>query len=374
MEVFNSSSPVINSSSPVIPKFDPRWRRATDLWLQSAFFPKENCRRVSWVICRRANKITREQYDAKNKINTEELSVPGLRPMDNQSKNDKAVDIESVSPSSLSENDFSKIHEITQDMWARWLWEFLECDNCSYIASKDDIFGSWKYGITSEGYKKTIAFILSHMDDNDQKKIYSCPHCNSAMSPIYWNNYKDEIKSRLLDTESYLTVCRVRWEIVWYMDFFVASPEEAYERDWKRHYEGVGFSEIDKRISLNLGYTPKKIICFTAMGLLEEYSNFFTIYTLLNTNFQSAPKSIYKIPWATELNKDSWLYNIYRLMWSNSLHLTDDINWLQKLKHIKGTYKSDIVTFPSPVETFMDNFSMSIRQFLRRYWSWLKNN
>ena len=365
---------IMSSSLSVVPKYDPRGRRATDLWLEPAYYPKEECRRTSWIICRRINKVFREQYSKGNENNINEAISPWIRPIVIQAKNENAVKIESVNPHSLSESDFSKIHEITQDMWARWLWEFLECSNCSYIASKDDIFGSWKYGITAEWYKKTIAFILSHMDDNHRKNIYSCPNCNCTMSPIYGNNYKDEIKSRLLDTESYLTICRVRWEIVWYMDFFVASPEEAYERDWKRHYEGLGFSEIDKRISINLGYMPKKIICFTAMWLLEEYSNFFTIYTLLNTNFQSAPRSIYKIPWATELNKNSWLYSIYRLMWSQSLHLTDDRDWLEKLKHIKGTYNSDIVTFPSPVETFMDNFSMSIRQFLRRYWSWLKNN
>lgn len=40
----------------------------------------------------------------------------------------------------ICEQDLLKIHEIEQDMWAEWIWEYLKCDWCWEIFSKKDIY------------------------------------------------------------------------------------------------------------------------------------------------------------------------------------------------------------------------------------------
>jgi hypothetical protein len=76
------------------------------------------------------------------------------------------------------------------------------------------------------------------MDDLGCYK-FSCPHCNNHMDEIYGAEYVNDIKSRLLDTKSFLTLCKFNNTIVGYMDFFISSLEDSYERDWERHYEAI---------------------------------------------------------------------------------------------------------------------------------------
>ncbi|MBX9809448.1 hypothetical protein K2X92_03615 [Candidatus Gracilibacteria bacterium] len=271
--------------------------------------------------------------------------------------------IESVDPFSLSEKDFMAIQEVNQDMWARGLGEFLECSNCSHISSKYDVFGEGRLGVTIDAYRKSVKHIMHEYNCNE----FACPHCSHKMDQIYGEQYIEDIKNRLLGTHSYIALCRFKGEIVGYMDCFIGSIEDAYEIDWKRHYVNVGVPEIKKRVTDILGYTPEQIYCFTAMGLLEEHNNFYSIFQLLNVASAAIPDSQMNIPGVSELDKNNNLYSIYAKMGGKSLGISDDPSLQSKIVNTQNTYSSDLTFFTKPVVAFKNNFSVGIKKFLRQY-------
>ena len=276
-----------------------------------------------------------------------------------------ATTIESFNPHNLTDIEFQDILEVNQDMWARWLGEFLECKNCNHISSKADIFLDPKYNLWVYQYKQSVKQIMKDLSCTS----FDCPHCKNPMDEIYGTDYLHEIKSRLLDNESYLTLCKFNNKIVWYMDFFSTSLENAYEKDLKRHYNSVWFDEIKKRVTNILWYTPVEVFCFTSIWLLENHNSFFSVFQLLNISLQSVPDEYNYRPGITEISKNTNLHPIYTLMTGKSLGIADDPTLSWKIGNKQSWYLSDVMIFAHPVETFKTKFSIGIRQFLKEYWS-----
>jgi len=276
-----------------------------------------------------------------------------------------ATTIESFDPHNLTSDEFQDIHEVNQDMWARGLGEFLECKNCNYIASKADIFLDPKFNIWVYQYKQSVKQIMKDLSCQS----FDCPHCKNSMVEIYWSHYLQDIKSRLLDNQSYLTLCKFNNKIVWYMDFFSTSLENAYERDLKRHYHNIWFEEIKTRVTNILGYIPDEVFCFTSIWLLENHNSFFSVFQLLNISLQSVPDEYNYRPGITEVSKSTNLHPMYTIMTGKSLGIAEDPTLYPKITNKQNWYLSDIMIFAHPVETFKKNFSIGIRQFLKEYWS-----
>ena len=66
------------------------------------------------------------------------------------------VSISKVHPEALSDTDFEQLNNVTQDMWAYGIGEFVQCNSCHEMHSKHDIFGNYP----KEVYEMTTARIM----------------------------------------------------------------------------------------------------------------------------------------------------------------------------------------------------------------------
>jgi hypothetical protein len=72
------------------------------------------------------------------------------------SQNLPQLTIEKVDPKSLSHDDILSLAEVTQDMWADGIGEFVQCIDCGHMHSKKDIYGH----LTTENYNRTVRKIM----------------------------------------------------------------------------------------------------------------------------------------------------------------------------------------------------------------------
>lgn len=269
------------------------------------------------------------------------------------------LNIKNVNPYDLSERDFTRLNEITQDMWAEWIWEFVQCKCCWKMMGKKDIF----WHLSKDVYDRTVKQIMAIL----KVKEISCIYCKWETDLVYGDDNTQNIKARLLDSEhSTLIVCEnSSWEIVWYMDWYVDDLDTIFARELKYHYEYVWIDEIKNRVNKILRWTPQKLISFSSLWLISWYWNFFNIFEIYKKFSQSLPLDFINVPWITELDRNNNLYFIYKNMLSISLWLSDDNETKTKIANTWENYASDIVVFEKPLENFTKSFNVWIRDFLK---------
>lgn len=271
----------------------------------------------------------------------------------------KSCNIKTINPKDLTQEHFIRLNEVTQDMWANGIWEFVQCENCNKMMSKQDIF----WHLEKEIYYETTSKIIKIL----WIKEINCVNCSWKTNFVYWDNNIDNIKSRLLQSkDSFIVLCENdAWEIIWYMDWYVESPEVIFKRELYSHYSEVWFEEINKRVIKILWHNPNEMISFSSMWLLPNYSNFFTIFAIYKAFSEVVPMDYLLTPWITELDKNNNLYFIYKNMLGKSLDIKSCGNLKKKIKNTWENYDSDIVVFNHPSKNFKEKFSLWIREFLR---------
>lgn len=269
------------------------------------------------------------------------------------------LNIKNVNPYDLSERDFTRLNEITQDMWAEWIWEFVQCKCCWKMMGKKDIF----WHLSKDVYDRTVKQIMAIL----KVKEIGCIYCKWETDLVYGDDNTQNIKARLLDSEhSTLIVCEnSSWEIVWYMDWYVDDLDTIFARELKYHYEYVWIDEIKNRVNKILRWTPQKLISFSSLWLISWYWNFFNIFEIYKKFSQSLPLDFINVPWITELDRNNNLYFIYKNMLSISLWLSDNNETKTKIANTWENYASDIVVFEKPLENFTKSFNVWIRDFLK---------
>lgn len=233
--------------------------------------------------------------------------------------------IESVNPRSLSKIDLEKIVEIEQDMWARedWLWEYMKCESCLKIHSKEDIFWHLSNDIKIQTVKKIEEII-------DFDKV--CSYCNWKIESIYdRNEYIESIRDRYFNSiESFLTVYRDdNWEIRWFMDWYIDSFEKIYEREFSTYYSNFWVSGIKKIINENLFLNiPDEILVCTSLWFENKYKNFFDLYEVMKIFFLWIyKKRWWNVFWIAESVLWTNTHSIYYSLWAKEI-------WLSKFNNL----------------------------------------
>ena len=265
--------------------------------------------------------------------------------------------IESLDPKRLSSQEMNEIFEIEQDMWAYWIWEFVQCECCNNIYSKNDIFGH----LQKEVQVLTVSKIMSLLEID----TISCKSCDWNAKLIYDEEYIWDIEKRYKKYESFLTVYRNQeWSIKWFIDGYVAPFESIYTNELESHYGNVSIWEIKGKIRRILWRSvPNALFSFSSMGTEQKYANFRLIFNLLQHFINSIPNQYNQLLWITELDKGWNLDMIYRQMWSRDLWFSDSWNISNK----SDSYNSDIYIIPHAIATYKQGFSYNIQQFLKRY-------
>ena len=274
------------------------------------------------------------------------------------------INVTKVDPKSLSWDDIASLAEVTQDMWADGIWEFVQCEECGHMHSKKDIF----WWLIPQIYSLTVRKLMGDFEID----TLSCHKCSGDVRFVYGKANIEVIRDRLLKTkESFLVVAsHEKWDIVWYEDAYIWSLEDIFYREFETHYRYVGVEEIRKRIFNVLGFSPDELLVLSDIWLLGKYRNFQNLFQILSKFSRSIPPENDKIPGFTELDKENSLYKISQSLWWISLWIDQDIQLGNKISNIWKGYKSDLIVYHRVAEIYRKNFSEWTARWLVSLMRW----
>ncbi|MGE4443454.1 MAG: hypothetical protein AB7E37_00495 [Candidatus Altimarinota bacterium] len=267
--------------------------------------------------------------------------------------------VRAVNPRDLTQGDFEKLNEVTQDMWAHGIGELVQCKCCNKMMSKQDIFGH----LEKEVYDETVKKIMGILSMSE----IACISCGGDTKFIYGEDHVENIKERLLQSEeSFLVVCENETgELVGYEEGYVDSLENIFKRELAYHYEVIGVDEIKKRIENIIGYNPEKLLVLSSIGILNKYSNFFTIFEILKhfaINMPDKYKGMYGI---SELDINNNLDFLSKHLGTISLGIYEDPELREKIVNTGDGYKSNLVLFPDVVDKYKYYLSNGVKAFMK---------
>lgn len=275
---------------------------------------------------------------------------------------DKII-LEKLDVSNIDNKTFDRLNIVTQEMWAHWIWEFVQCKCCDKMMSKKDIFGHLEKSVQ----KETVNDIMKILDISNIK----CLECNWETDFVYWDKNKQNIIDRLsLSKKSHIVVARDNsWEIVWYMDWYVDDLKTIFYREYETHYRNIWVASIKQRVE-EIIWNKDDIMVFSWIWFIEKYTNFFNMFMLLKYFFDSMTNIDLSTPAIAEVDLSNNIASIFRIMWYIPLWINSTF-W-DKITNKQSGYKSEMVIYKNPIFDFRTKFSMPIRQFLRVYWDALK--
>lgn len=241
-----------------------------------------------------------------------------------------------------SELSFTKIQEIytfLQDIW--WdphsLWEYAQCSACKKILSKNDYFS----------------------------KPYCC--INQNLHLIYGEDYEAQLMERYYQKDSYCVICEVAWKIVWIMDCYIECPEYIIDKEFHHHYWKIPTDMLLTMIWNMFWVIPRRIISFSSMGFAYGHDTLFNVVRVLNSVANILREnSRNHLPGITEIDRNNHLAQIYSILWSRSLGITDSQMFWGLIENTAPHYRSDIVTFDNPVFSIERYFKWGLKSFLRQ--------
>lgn len=268
--------------------------------------------------------------------------------------------IKSEIPKLLSETDLRKVHEIEQDMWAEWIWEYVKCPSCSKIHSKNDVF----WHVSKDVYKETV-WRLEQILALDSIK---CQNCDSDTVPIWWEDYIEGIRERFADLESFITTFRdENWEIRWFTDGYINDFEVMYKRELEHYYYLVWPDKIkgmiEKLISWKL---PDKLLIHNTTWLESNFSSLKTFLLLLKQFYVNLKPQWYDdIIWIYESTIWTTIHSIYHSVWWKRLWLTSWDDYWEIVSNTYWEFKSDIFIHEGIVPSFNETLNVSLKTFMK---------
>lgn len=278
----------------------------------------------------------------------------------NQANNSTIV--ESVNPKSLSEKDLLKIAEIEQDMWAREesIWEYVKCNDCNKIYSKEDMYDYLSNDIKSQTVKKIEEIISCDI---------VCNECSWIVTSIYdTKTYVNEIIDRYKNSDSFLTICRDNtWEIRWFFDGYVWNFETIYEREFEHYYSKIWKDWLKSIIEKNTNKKlPSELLMCSALWMEDKYRSFYSLYDMMRTYF----KEVYDLLW----EKVMWIYesaiwtnthSIYHVAWWQQVWISSDSNLYSQVTNTQKWHVSDIFLHENIAKSFISKMELPPRKFLK---------
>ncbi len=266
--------------------------------------------------------------------------------------------IRSVNPRDLSENQFLRLNEVSQDMWAESLWELVQCKCCGKMMSKQDIF----WHLAKEVYDETVQKIMELLWITQ----ISCVECGSETRFVYWEEHLGVIKDRLLWCKKpFLVIAEnQQWEIVWYEEWYIDTLDNIFRREFIYHYGDIWFMEIKRRVwNVLLWEVPNEMLVLSSIWLLSKYINFFTLFEILKTFANTISDWYIDTPWITEVDKKNNLNKISQAIWSISLWFHEDMR--SKISNTWKDYESNLILIPEAWRRYRHFTSKWIKNLIK---------
>ena len=265
---------------------------------------------------------------------------------------------ESINPWEVTEEALNKLFEIEQDMWARWIWEYIKCDSCSKIYSKKMIYGDgWVLELPKAVQLETVSHIervLFHW------KLPSCTCCWGETRHVYERDeYLPEMRKRYDRRESFLTVAKnPDDQIIWFMDAYVSSLDEIYQDEFQQHFSSLLLDEIYQRYWF---HPSKKFMTFASLWTDDKNKSLLTILSLIRAFFASMDEKYDEMPWIFESIIGSSTYCIFSLMWADKMKVNKRQEFLLEWTR-NDSIQTDILLQSKVVEKYKSRFNVRSRQ------------
>ena len=267
--------------------------------------------------------------------------------------------IESINTQNLTEEDIHEIHEIEQDVWGRFLWEYRVCWSCGEIYSKEEVFWSYKLSKYGLDVKKNTIWEIEKILDFEG---FNCISCEEKTSPIFWEEFKEEIISRHDFEKSFLLLQRdINWKLLGYIDAYVSDFETVYSRELKHYYSKLWKEAIRKNIE-NILWTdvPEKIICLSGVGSRPDFATIKNLYCLEKSMVQEISEYNPYLTWIYESIIGSCAHAILDICNAKRLEISQ---WI----HVScnKNYHSDIFVHENMALEWLKGLWKSFKDFLK---------
>lgn len=278
--------------------------------------------------------------------------------------------ISALNTRNISKKDLEKIVEVEQDMWAReeWLWEYVRCECCATIFSKEDIF--WhlerKLKIKTVWEIERVLWVLRPI----------CLNCWEETTPIFdRNKYIEQVRERYSNTiQSFLSVYRDEtWEIRWFFDWYVDNFDSIYWKEFEHYYANFWIEWIKRLIKERFWVdTNWDILVSSALWFEESYWTFFNLYNLMRFFYSGVYERCWNINWVYESKIWTNTHAIYEITWARRLWITQDERLIPLLKNNNPKFISDIFVHQEVWRTSVESMMIWPKDFIRKHWSFIK--
>lgn len=265
--------------------------------------------------------------------------------------------IEPINTKKISKIDLHKIYEIEKDMWARedWLGEYVICNTCEEVFSKEKIYKYIDKNIQNQTVTKIEKILWL--------KNIKCPICWNNTSFLFWEKYIKEIYKRYYDSESYLVIYRDNsWTIRWFMDGYIWNFSEIYKREFAQYYNLIWENNIKKLIENTLEkQIPDRLLYFSSLWTEKNFINFKIITNLIYIFFKQIDTSYNNdILWITEVRKNSNLFYLHKMLWAKEVWINNYCNNKRNSK-----FSSDIIINPDFLSKYKWSLSWNDKEIIK---------
>lgn len=266
---------------------------------------------------------------------------------------------ESMDPQKVTDKMLRDIFEIEQDMWARGIGEYLKCINCGELFSKSDIYeNNSKIFLPNE----LKVWTVQQIENSLGSPLPDCLLCAGQTKHVYdAEEYIPQMEARYKRQNSFLTLVKDEvWEIVGFMDGYIASLDEIYTDELRFHFS----SYLIKEICHCFWITPDtQLLTVSSIGTNERNKSLITALKLLKTFFQWIDSKYDNIWWLVESIIWSSTYCIFDLMWSQKMEVREKVHCII-WETSNDNYKTDILFQNNVVSDYKNRFDIWIRDVL----------
>jgi len=250
------------------------------------------------------------------------------------------------------------IFEIEQDMWARWIWEYLNCDDCNEILSKSDVYSKeWGIVLPEDIKYETVM--------NIEKYLWTIPNCTCCgwnTAHVYdYDSYWPEIQARYSKTDSFLSLSNDdNWKVVWFMDGYIASLEEIFEWEFSYHFSPKLLDMIWEKYKK---HRKERLLTVSSIWTDDKNKSLSRVFELLRSFFAQFDESYDEMWVIVESIIWSTTYCIFDLMWADKMQVGNEnwviLKWTQNLK-----FSTDILFQSWAIAKYRDCFNLRARDIV----------
>jgi len=262
--------------------------------------------------------------------------------------------VSSFDTKEISNWDFKKISLIEKDIWATWIWEYVKCNCCDEIYSKEDIF----WHLSTDIRKKSV----DKLEEIFLWDTINCKKCNSWNTSFIYDidlnieYIKDRYKNSVTSCLSILH--DDEWNFYWFSDWYVDKFKFIYQRELLTYFWNDLYNDL-----LNDWLVDKYInyFCCSSVWILEERKNFKYLYYLLKTMYFSIDDKYNDLIWTAEIDNESFIRRLSINLWAKK-YLLDSYNRKNKNNNnYSNLYFQDWLIWK-----YKELFSYDLREFISK--------